>query len=158
MALLAPTADLALRLLEESLEVHKPDDEVQHTPSSPSVDFYIERECARRCFWLIQVMGWINGIYTYRPMRPRSVQLMESIRLPVDETTFELAAHWSSASELRCNRYRAGADRNAVNFCFLLDRTQRRSFCMCLHRERGMRHSSGTCAGYCPSMRTCKRS
>ncbi|KZT10066.1 uncharacterized protein LAESUDRAFT_645649 [Laetiporus sulphureus 93-53] len=91
--------DLALRLLEESLEVHKPDDEVQHTPSSPSVDLYIERECARRCFWLIQVMGWINGIYTYRPMRPRSVQLMESIRLPVDETTFELAAHWSAATK-----------------------------------------------------------
>jgi hypothetical protein len=36
-------------------------------------------------------MCWINGIYTYRPMRPRSIDLMRIVRLPVDEMSFELA-------------------------------------------------------------------
>ncbi|PSR72826.1 hypothetical protein PHLCEN_2v11323 [Hermanssonia centrifuga] len=84
--------DLALQLLEESLELNKPDDPILSSLSSPEArQFTTDRECTRRCFWLIQCMGWINGIYTYRPMRPRSVELMRQVRLPVDETSFELA-------------------------------------------------------------------
>ncbi|CCM02433.1 uncharacterized protein FIBRA_04532 [Fibroporia radiculosa] len=93
--------DLALRVLEESLEVHVSDDQVRRPAASPppdSLDTYIERECTRRCFWLIQCMGWINAIYTYRPMRPRSVEMMATMRLPIDETTFDLAVHWNSAT------------------------------------------------------------
>ncbi|PCH44218.1 hypothetical protein WOLCODRAFT_138836 [Wolfiporia cocos MD-104 SS10] len=93
--------DLALRVLEESLEIHIPDERWRRTASPPApdaLDTYIARECARRCFWLIQCMGWINAIYTYRPMRPRSVEMMTTVRLPIDETTFELAANWSSAT------------------------------------------------------------
>lgn len=93
--------DLALRVLEESLEVHVPDDKARR-PASPtppdSLDMYIERECSRRCFWLIQLMGWINAIYTYRPLRPRCVEMMATVRLPIDETTFDLAVHWHSAT------------------------------------------------------------
>lgn len=77
--------------------MEKPDDQVQGR--TDGLDFCIERECTRRCFWLIQCMSWISGIYIYKPMRPRSLEMTKKIRLPIDETTFDLAAHWSSASE-----------------------------------------------------------
>lgn len=84
-------SDLALQILEESLYIEKPDHEILSPPLSPgSRTLCIERECTRRCFWLIQCMGWINGIYTYRPLRPRSVEMMRQVRLPSDETSFEL--------------------------------------------------------------------
>ena len=85
--------DLALKILEESLDVSRADEPSLTTPplSPGSRTLCIERECTRRCFWLIQVMCWINGIYTFRPMRPRSVDLMRRVRLPADETSFELA-------------------------------------------------------------------
>ncbi|KAI0704283.1 hypothetical protein BC835DRAFT_1262153 [Cytidiella melzeri] len=84
--------DLALQLLEEGLVVSRPDYQLLSTlPPAEARHFITERECIRRCFWLIQTMCWINGIYTYRPMRPRSVDLMRIVRLPVDEMSFELA-------------------------------------------------------------------
>ncbi|KAI0072684.1 hypothetical protein K474DRAFT_1775273 [Panus rudis PR-1116 ss-1] len=82
--------DLALRILEESLDVAAPDNATS-SPPGPSRAYHIERESIRRCFWLVQLMSWINGIYTFRPMRPRSVELMRQVRLPCDETSFELA-------------------------------------------------------------------
>lgn len=94
-------ADLALKVLEESLAVEKSDDQVKGR--TDGLDFCIERECTRRCFWLIQCMSWISGIYIYKPMRPRSLEMTKKIRLPIDETTFDLAAHWSSASEWHCS-------------------------------------------------------
>lgn len=88
--------------------MHVPDDKARR-PASPtppdSLDMYIERECSRRCFWLIQLMGWINAIYTYRPLRPRCVEMMATVRLPIDETTFDLAVHWHSASECETFEY-----------------------------------------------------
>ncbi|TCD60647.1 hypothetical protein EIP91_009734 [Steccherinum ochraceum] len=85
--------DLALKIMEESLDVSRADEPSLTTPplSSGARTLCIERECTRRCFWLIQLMSWINGIYTFRPLRPRSVELMRHVRLPVDETSFELA-------------------------------------------------------------------
>ncbi|THH27475.1 hypothetical protein EUX98_g6726 [Antrodiella citrinella] len=85
--------DLALKIMEESLDVSRADELSLTTPPlSPGArTACIERECTRRCFWLVQVMSWINGIYTFRPLRPRSVELMRHVRLPVDETSFELA-------------------------------------------------------------------
>ncbi|CAL1714711.1 unnamed protein product [Somion occarium] len=84
--------DLALQILEESLDIANPDQD-QRSPASGPADRSrsIQRECTRRCFWLIQLMSWINGIYTFRAMRPRCVELMRQVRLPCDETSFELA-------------------------------------------------------------------
>lgn len=86
------SSDLAMQVLEDALEVHRRD-----TPSDLATfsavearQYIIERECTRRCFWLIQCMHWINGIYTYRPMRPRCGELMKVIPLPIDEDSFEL--------------------------------------------------------------------
>ncbi|GBE86576.1 hypothetical protein SCP_0904550 [Sparassis crispa] len=94
--------DLALQLLEESLSVHKPDEPINsalsQSASSDSLNVYIERECTRRCFWMIQCMDWVSGIYIYRPMRPRNVELMHYVRLPIDETNFELTVHSNSAT------------------------------------------------------------
>ena len=87
-----PFLDVAMQVLEDALEVQRP-----HDPNlQPSLNdlewrqYLIDRECTRRCFWLMQCMGWINGIYTYRPMRPRNVELMKIVPLPIDEDSFEL--------------------------------------------------------------------
>lgn len=84
--------DLALKVLEDALEVHKPDNPIFIAGLEPVAarQYNIERECTRRCFWLVQSMEWINGIYTYRQMRPRSAELMKALPLPVDENSFEL--------------------------------------------------------------------
>ncbi|KAK7686397.1 hypothetical protein QCA50_010621 [Cerrena zonata] len=82
--------DLALQILEDQLDISSNDKVLSPSPPGPNRAYSIERECTRRCFWVIQTMGWINGIYTFKPMRPRSVELMRGVRLPCDETSFEL--------------------------------------------------------------------
>ncbi|RDX54253.1 hypothetical protein OH76DRAFT_1398573 [Lentinus brumalis] len=91
--------ELALQVLEGSLHVDRPDDSVPSSPSDPdAVMHFIDRECARRCFWLIQLMAWISHIYTHRGVRPRMAELANIVRLPIDETTFELASLTTSAT------------------------------------------------------------
>ncbi|OBZ73774.1 hypothetical protein A0H81_06057 [Grifola frondosa] len=91
--------ELALQVLEESLEVHKPDTPLLSATNTPdSLNTFIQRECTRRCFWLIQTLAWITRIYTLKPVRPRSIELAELVRLPIDETTFELAVLSNSAT------------------------------------------------------------
>ncbi|KAI0352304.1 hypothetical protein OH77DRAFT_1485643, partial [Trametes cingulata] len=91
--------ELALQVLEGSLEVHRSDNAAPPSPtdSEALIDF-IDRECTRRCFWLIQSMAWISNIYTRKPIRPRMAELADLVRLPIDETTFELAVLSSSAT------------------------------------------------------------
>ena len=91
-------------VLEEALEVAKFDNtRVLGTHDDiKSRQFRIERECTRRCFWLIQCMHWINGIYTYRAMAPRSTELMKIIPLPMDEDSFELGRRIDPGKHLRC--------------------------------------------------------
>ena len=60
---------------------------------------FIDRECIRRCFWLILLMEWISYIYTHRDVRPRMAELADVVRLPIDEMTFELASVTNSASK-----------------------------------------------------------
>ncbi|OJT01894.1 hypothetical protein TRAPUB_7671 [Trametes pubescens] len=50
-------------------------------------------------------MAWISNIYTRKPIRPRMAELAELVRLPIDETTFELAMLSSSASKRACHVY-----------------------------------------------------
>ncbi|TBU43512.1 hypothetical protein BD309DRAFT_864118 [Dichomitus squalens] len=91
--------ELALQVLEGSLEVDRPDNSAPPSPTDPGalMDF-VDRECTRRCFWLIQLMAWISNIYTHRDVRPRMVELADVVRLPIDETTFELTSVTSSAT------------------------------------------------------------
>ena len=80
----------------------RPDSTPPASPSDPdAVMHFIDRECTRRCFWLMQLIAWISHIYTHRGVRPRMAELADVVRLPIDETTFELASLTTSASELR---------------------------------------------------------
>ncbi|KAI8996568.1 hypothetical protein BD414DRAFT_455429 [Trametes punicea] len=91
--------ELALQVLEGSLEVHRSDSTAPPSPTdSDTLIEFIDRECTRRCFWLIQTMGWISNIYTRKPILPRMTELADQVRLPIDETTFELAVLSSSAT------------------------------------------------------------
>ena len=92
-----------MQFLEGTLQVTQPDEALAvNVPAANMRDFTVERECVRRCFWLVQVMFFINGIYTYRPLRPRTVELVRKVRLPVDENSFELARITSQPGEQIC--------------------------------------------------------
>ncbi|KAI0741923.1 hypothetical protein C8Q80DRAFT_1110511 [Daedaleopsis nitida] len=91
--------ELALQVLEGSLEVQRADNAAPPSPShTDGVMHFIDRECTRRCFWLIQLMAWISNIYTHRGVPPRMAELADVVRLPIDETTFDLASLSSSAT------------------------------------------------------------
>ncbi|RPD64404.1 hypothetical protein L226DRAFT_460309 [Lentinus tigrinus ALCF2SS1-7] len=91
--------ELALQVLEGSLHVDRPDNSAPASPSDPdAVMHFIDGECTRRCFWLMQLMAWISHIYTHRGVRPRMAELADIVRLPIDETTFELASLTTSAT------------------------------------------------------------
>lgn len=58
-------------------------------PSPELIDACIERECARRVFWLIYIsdcFGWM----LYRRVRLATESQM-NLRLPIDETSFEIS-------------------------------------------------------------------
>ncbi|KAF7309701.1 Coatomer protein [Mycena indigotica] len=69
-------------------------------PAVASVDSSIERECARRVFWVMYAMELTCSICpgTQRPVSLSDSQLR--LRLPVDETSFELAVHYPSPEYL----------------------------------------------------------
>ena len=92
--------ELAIQVLEGSLEVQRVDETVPPSPTDPEgILHFIERECVRRCFWFIQTMEWISNIYTHRGMKPRMVELADVVRLPIDEAIFELTSLANTASE-----------------------------------------------------------
>lgn len=83
--------DSALQVLQ-NIGVHKPDIPViTPVPSPEFIHTAIERECVRRVFWLIQLIDMVTSVYlkTSRPARESGFML----RLPADETSFELAVH-----------------------------------------------------------------
>jgi hypothetical protein len=83
--------DLALQIVE-SLGVHKPDvPTLTPLPSPEYIHASIDRECVRRIFWFIHFADLTSAIYLKSPMPPKENELV--LRLPVDETSFELAVH-----------------------------------------------------------------
>lgn len=83
--------DLALQIVE-NLGVHKPDNPtLTPLPSPEFIQASIERECVRRIFWLTHLMDLNSSIYFGTFLPPKENELM--LRLPVDETSFELAVH-----------------------------------------------------------------
>lgn len=85
------SADLALQIIE-NLGVHEPDHPTL-TPM-PSPDFIhqsFKREAVRRIFWLIHLLDVMASIYFKKPTTFTSSDLR--LRLPVDETSFELGVH-----------------------------------------------------------------
>ncbi|KAF9557342.1 hypothetical protein CPC08DRAFT_693369, partial [Agrocybe pediades] len=83
--------ELALQIVE-SLGVHRPDHPMlTPVPSQEFVQASIERESVRRIFWLIHVLDVLASIYFKKPTTFADVELR--LRLPVDETSFELGVH-----------------------------------------------------------------
>ncbi|KAA1468853.1 hypothetical protein DENSPDRAFT_878458 [Dentipellis sp. KUC8613] len=89
--------ELALKILEEDLHVHSQNNPVLTPVPTPDLIFTaIDRECTRRAFWLIRFLSITSNMYYDWPMPQKAVDL--TVRLPVDETSFELAVH-STLSE-----------------------------------------------------------
>jgi hypothetical protein len=76
----------------EKLGVHRPENPTSMPAPPPQfIQSYIERECARRVFWLTHLMDVKSSIYFGTFLPPKENELL--LRLPVDETSFELALH-----------------------------------------------------------------
>ncbi|KAH9935930.1 uncharacterized protein BXZ73DRAFT_89421 [Epithele typhae] len=91
--------ELAFQVLEGSLQVDKADNSVPPAPNDQEgILRFIDRECTRRCFWLILTITWISNIYTRRGVRPRMSELADVVRLPIDEAIFELTSLTSAAT------------------------------------------------------------
>ena len=76
------------------LDVHKTDNPI--LTSVPSVDLRqksIERECMRRTVWFVHLIELLGSIFVHRPMSLKPQELL--LRLPCDETSFEIASHLS---------------------------------------------------------------
>jgi hypothetical protein len=84
-------ADLALQIVK-GLGVHSPDHLLlTPLPSPEFIQSSVERESLRRVFWLIQMLDVMIAIYFKRPLNSSECDLR--VRLPADETSFELAVH-----------------------------------------------------------------
>ncbi|KAF8817557.1 hypothetical protein BYT27DRAFT_7237433 [Phlegmacium glaucopus] len=84
-------ADLALQIVE-SLGVHSPEHPtLTPVPSQEFVLVSLEREAIRRIFWLIHLLDVIASIYFKKPITFTDSELR--LRLPVDETSFEMGVH-----------------------------------------------------------------
>jgi hypothetical protein len=85
---------LAVYALEviEQLGAYQADNPIlTPAPSLEFIDAAIERECARRVFWLIYISDALGSVLYRRPILADDSQL--KIRLPVDETTFLFTVH-----------------------------------------------------------------
>ncbi|KAF8963423.1 fungal-specific transcription factor domain-containing protein [Flammula alnicola] len=83
--------DLALQVVE-GLGVHSPEHPtLTPVPSQEFVQQSIEREAIRRIFWLIHLLDVMSSIYFKKPTTFSDSELR--LRLPVDETSFELGVH-----------------------------------------------------------------
>ncbi|KAF7370717.1 hypothetical protein MSAN_00704900 [Mycena sanguinolenta] len=90
--------DLALQIIQ-TLGVHNVDNVASAPAPTPDViQASIERECLRRIFWVIHIMDLQVALYNQRPLPSSEAQLR--LRLPVDETSFELAVHSTSPEYL----------------------------------------------------------
>ncbi|KAF9530349.1 fungal-specific transcription factor domain-containing protein [Crepidotus variabilis] len=83
--------DLALQIVE-GLGVQSPEHPtLTPVPSPEFIQRSIEREAIRRIFWLIHVLDLLASVYFKKPVTFTDSELR--LRLPVDETSFELGVH-----------------------------------------------------------------
>jgi len=64
---------------------------VTSAPSAEYIDAAINQECLRRVFWHIHISDLMASVLYKRPIKTSESQL--HLRLPVDETSFELSVH-----------------------------------------------------------------
>ena len=82
---------MALTIVE-GLGVHSPEHPtLTPVPSPEFISLSLEREAIRRIFWYIYLLDLMASIYFKKPMTFTDAELV--LRLPVDETSFELGVH-----------------------------------------------------------------
>lgn len=82
--------DIAAKILFETLDIASPESPtLSPKPTIQELNHMTERECARRCYWIIYFLHVLSTACT-RNVRRFSTEGM-LMRLPVDETSFELA-------------------------------------------------------------------
>ena len=106
---------LSLQLIE-AMNVHTPEHPlITPVPSAALINESIERECVRRIFWMIYIMdctrsiyfGWQGGAHISASSKAPSIgggvlgfsEAELRLRLPVDETSFELGTVHQSLPE-----------------------------------------------------------
>ncbi|KIL69466.1 hypothetical protein M378DRAFT_787408 [Amanita muscaria Koide BX008] len=83
--------DLALQIVK-GLGVYSPEHPLLTPMPTPEyIQQLLEREAVRRIFWLIHMLDVMISIYFKRPLAISEPELR--VRLPADETSFELAPH-----------------------------------------------------------------
>ncbi|KAF9221330.1 hypothetical protein BS17DRAFT_261427 [Gyrodon lividus] len=100
-----PYHQLAFGIVEK-LGIFDSDSTVLTPHASPEfINTCIERECARRVFWLIFISDCLGSVLYRRPLLATESQ--QSLRLPVDETSFELSPHTAIPEYMtkRCPSY-----------------------------------------------------
>ena len=88
--------ELALTILKEDLHIQ--DEYHGSLASTPTTSFELDaigRECARRAFWYIRLMHLTAFTFFQIPAPPAPMDL--TLRLPVDEASFEFGAHSSQS-------------------------------------------------------------
>ncbi|KAJ7672660.1 fungal-specific transcription factor domain-containing protein [Mycena rosella] len=90
--------DLALQIVQ-ALGLHNSEHPViTPVPTADFIHASIERESVRRIFWVTHILSLHLSAYTQRLVSLSDSQLR--LRLPVDETSFELAVHSTSPEYL----------------------------------------------------------
>lgn len=81
--------DIATKILFETLDIASPESPpLSPKPTIQEMTHMTDRECARRCYWIIYFLHVLSTACT-RNVRRFSAENM-LMRLPVDETSFEL--------------------------------------------------------------------
>lgn len=80
---------MALNILFSVLQIEQPDKPLTTgTPTARELNESIERECMLRCYWVIYFVDLLSTACTRLPSLFPSLDIR--IRLPVDETSFEM--------------------------------------------------------------------
>ena len=93
-------AELALSILKEDLRIQ--DEHPSGLAPAPTSNFVLDaigRECSRRAFWYIKLMHLTAFAY-YQIHTPPIALDSKTVRLPVDEASFEFGAHNSQSGPL----------------------------------------------------------
>jgi hypothetical protein len=89
LMILSRYQDIATKILFETLDIASPESPpLSSRPSAQDITRMTERECARRCYWIVYFLHVLSTACT-RNVRRFSAENM-LMRLPVDETSFEL--------------------------------------------------------------------
>jgi len=89
MLMITCDQDIATKILFETLDIASPESPpLSPKPTIQEMTRMTDRECARRCYWIIYFLHVLSTACT-RNVRRFSAENM-LMRLPVDETSFEL--------------------------------------------------------------------